>query len=348
MLMSQIYRSRGMFYIRSVSTKHFIKQVAAVGKSTCAAAMSTGTSPRRSLRSTASKRKAAETLESGARKRRNANIKADEPQKSPSPKSSPTNAKFEKWQPHADSSPFLKFSRPKPEECKQVHDYLETQHGDAVDAEFSDPHTPETIPNVLDAIIVALLSAATSWNNAKRAMDSMIAAYGSVFAYDKIMAAGRSHLESTIRCGGLHIRKSKLIFDVLHQVESRGKTGKDTWDMNHLFDLDDEAAMKELLSFKGVGPKCAFVVMNWCLKRVNFTVDTHVFRLAALWGWIPENTSKELAQAHLTNKIPESLQFRLHFLMIQHGRECPFCRGKNGGGDKCKVFEIVEKHSDDK
>jgi endonuclease III len=305
-------------------------------------------SPSRSLRSTAGKRKAAETQDSSTRKRKVANTQADALQKSPSPKSPPTNSKFEKWQPHANSSPFPDFSRPTPQECKKVHDFLETKHGKAVDAEFSDPHTPETIPNVLDAMIVALLSAATSWNNAKRAMDSMIKEYGAVFAYDKIMAAGRPHLEDTIRCGGLHVRKSKLIFDVLQQVLARGQKGKDKWDMNHLFDLDDEAAMKELLSFKGIGPKCAFVVMNWCLKRVKFTVDTHVFRLAALWGWIPEITSKELAQAHLTSKIPDDLQFRLHFLMIQHGRDCPFCRGKGGEKDKCEVFEIVDKYSGEK
>ena len=103
-----------------------------------------------------------------------------------------------------------------------MHDFLETKHGKAVDAEFSDPHTQEVILNVLDAMTVALLSAATSWINAERAIDSMTKEHGSVFAYNKIVAGGRSHLEDTIRCGGLHVRKSKLIFDRLQQVEAWG------------------------------------------------------------------------------------------------------------------------------
>ena len=209
-----------------------------------------------------------------------------------------------------------------------------------MDEEFSDPNTPETIHHVLDAMMVALLSAATSWSNAKRAMNSMKQVYGSVFAYDEIFAKGqgRQKLEDTIKCGGLHVRKSTLIASMLQQVyERHGK-----WDLDHLFDATDEEAMKELLTYKGIGPKCAFVVMGWCLKRNPFTVDTHVFRIAGLWGWIPAKATRETAQAHLDAMVPKKLKFDLHFLLIAHGRTCPVCKGGSKSGGKCEAREEVK------
>jgi endonuclease-3 len=248
--------------------------------------------------------------------------------------------KWQSWAPTATSSPFPNFPHPTPADCEESHHVLNRMHHAEVEKEFSDPNTPETIPHVLDAMMVALLSAATSWSNAKRAMNSMKAVYGSVFAYDKIFAdgKGRQKLEDTIKCGGLHVRKSTLMMSTLTQVHERH--GK--WDLDHLFDATDEEAMKELLTYKGIGPKCAFVVMGWCLKRNPFTVDTHVFRIAGLWGWIPEKATREKAQAHLDAMVPQKLKFDLHFLLIAHGRTCPVCRGGSKSGEKCEAREEVK------
>ena len=43
--------------------------------------------------------------------------------------------------------------------------------------------------------------------------------------------------------------------------------------------LDDAAAKKELLRFKGVGPKTVACVLMFCLGRAEFPVDTHVWRI---------------------------------------------------------------------
>ena len=137
-----------------------------------------------------------------------------------------------------------------------------------------------------------------------------------VLAYEEIVAGGRQRLEGMIRCGGLHGSNLTLITTMSQQVHKpHGK-----WDLDCLFDARGEQAMKELLRYKGMGPKCAFVVMSWCLKRKPFTVDTHVFRIAGLWGWIPEITTREKAQAHLDATVPKKLKFHLLFLLIAHGR----------------------------
>jgi endonuclease III len=241
------------------------------------------------------------------------------------------NSKSEAWSKHQNTTPFPDFLHPTASECHTAHRKLSALHSTAVAEEFADPNTPETIPHVLDAMIVAVLSQATGWSNAKRAMTSMKQTYGSVFAYDAIMEGGREKLQETIKCGGLHVRKSMIITTILEQVRER--YGK--WDLDHLFAESDGKAMKELLSYKYMGPKSASVVMTWCLKRESFTVDAHIYRIAGLWGWRPEKASKELTQSHLNAMIPKELQFDLHFLLIAHGRACPACRGGAKPGAVC-------------
>lgn len=215
---------------------------------------------------------------------------------------------------------------------------LNEKHRADVEEEFRDPNTPETIPHVLDAMVVAVLSQATSWSNAKRAMNSMKVTYGSIFAHEIIVAGGRQKLEHAIQCGGLHKRKSLLIYSMLQQARER----HGSWNLDHLFDATDEDAMQELLSYKGIGPKCAFVVMSWCLKRNPFTVDTHVYRIAGLWGWIPASSPREKAQAHLDARVPRTLKRDLHFLIIAHGRACPVCRSGGVSKEPCEVRKEVQ------
>lgn len=81
---------------------------------------------------------------------------------------------------------------------------------------------------MLDAVVVAILSQATSWSNAKRAMTSLKATYGFIFTYDEIIAGGMEKLQGALRCGGLHVRKSNLIMSILKQVQERQKNGAST------------------------------------------------------------------------------------------------------------------------
>lgn len=239
--------------------------------------------------------------------------------------------KWQSWSQHATSTPFPDFGHPTASECKAAHQVLHEMHYEAVEKEFEDPDTPETIANVLDAMIIAVLSQATSWSNAKRAMKGLRDTYGSIFNYDDIKKRGMETLQQAMKPGGLHIRKSMIIMSILDEVQQR----HGSWDLNFLLEKSDEEAMEELIKYKYIGSKSAFVVMGWCLKRNTFTVDTHVYRIAGLWGWRPKDASKEKAQSHLDAVIPKEYKFDLHFLILQHGRVCPVCRGGSKVGGIC-------------
>lgn len=118
----------------------------------------------------------------------------DEP-RSHAAKDTLSDKKWKSWSKGAHSSPFPDFLRPSEAECRQSHRILEGLHGEAVCKNFVYTENPELYhPYVMDALVMATLSQAISWANAKRAMKSMGTMYGSPFAYQKILDGGEAKL----------------------------------------------------------------------------------------------------------------------------------------------------------
>lgn len=262
------------------------------------------------------------------------------------PKSKPTlgETKYKNWSKTSNASPYPSFTHPTEAECRRSHRLLDAMHGATVRKNFEYTENPGMhYPYAMDALIVATLSQATSWSNAQRAMKSMTSVYGSPFAYQKILDGGEQVLVDALRPGGMQNRKAKMVMQILHDVKKRH--GK--WDLNHLFNTSDDDAVKELLTYKGVGPKSAFCILSICLQRNSFAVDTHIYRIAGLWGWRPKEASREKAQAHLDARVPGDIKFALHYLLIVHGRECGRCRGNGDKMARCEYAErLAEEESD--
>jgi endonuclease-3 len=79
----------------------------------------------------------------------------------------------------------------------------------------------------------------------------------------------------------------------------------------------------------------------FCLGRDSFAVDTHVYRLSKLLGWVPPKADRVLAQAHLDLRVPDELKYGLHVLFIQHGRACAGC--KNTGKGECVLKTYLKE-----
>lgn len=250
--------------------------------------------------------------------------------------------KWKSWSKDAHSSPFPDFSRPTEAECRQSYRILESLHGQTVRQNFEYTENSNLYyPYVMDALVVATLSQATSWANAQRAMQSMGTVYGSPFAYQKILDGGEEKLVNALRPGGMQNRKAKMLTQILVDVRER----HGNWDLNHLFNATDDEAVKELISYKGVGPKSAFCILSICLQRNSFAVDTHIYRITGLWGWRPSSANREKAQAHLDARIPDDIKFSMHYLLIVHGRECPVCRGNGDAKGRCEYRELMREEN---
>ncbi|KAK7978639.1 DNA glycosylase [Apiospora saccharicola] len=293
-------------------------------------------------------------------KRRRA-IKTESPHPSPSKKkkssstSTPKKSQDEKaaelqarklkaYMQFANASPFPDFARPTPDECKLAHRILTSLHG--AKTRPSEPITQAPAnragcgdaPSVLDALVRTVLSQNTSDRNSSRAKLSMDQVYGGSDKWEAIVAGGQQKLEKTIQSGGLAANKSRTILRVLEQAHA--KYGK--YSLDHLFEKSDEDAMAEMLGFQGVGPKTASCVLLFCMRRESFAVDTHVYRLTGLLGWLPTKGGKvtcnrEQAQAHLDARVPAEDKYGLHVLLIRHGKDCAECKAGGRSTGKCEL-----------
>lgn len=251
--------------------------------------------------------------------------------------------KLKAYAQYANSSPFPDFAHPTPDECKLAHRILASLHGartrpDEVVAPSGRAGCGDS-PSVLDALVRTILSQNTSDVNSSRAKQSMDRAYGRSDKWDAIVAGGQARLQEAIRCGGLSAVKSRVILGLLEQVRAR----YGAYSLDHLHDAASEDAMREMLSFQGVGPKTASCVLLFCLRRESFAVDTHVHRITGLLGWRPAKASRDETHQHLDARIPDEDKYGLHILLVSHGKKCAECRagGKNLG--KCELRKAFRK-----
>ncbi|KAL7894020.1 DNA glycosylase [Trichoderma sp. SZMC 28014] len=251
--------------------------------------------------------------------------------------------KLKSFAAYSQSSPFPSFPHPTPQECSLAHRILASIHGDR--------RRPEKIvapnsvagcgdsPSVLDALVRTILSQNTSNKNSSRAKLSMDKTYGRSDNWEAIFQGGTDKLQQTIKSGGLSVVKSKVIMNMLHQTKDR----YGIYSLNHLLDASNDEAMRELLSFQGVGPKTASCVLLFCLRRDSFAVDTHVYRISGLLGWRPAEANREETQAHLEATVPDEDKYGLHVLMVTHGRLCGECKAGGKSAGKCALRKAFVK-----
>ena len=260
--------------------------------------------------------------------------------------------KIKSYTQHNHQSPFPTFAHPTPAECKLAHRILAQLHGPrerptSVVASSTVAGCGAS-PCVLDALVRTILSQNTSSANSSRAFRSLAATYGHDAAparWAAVVAGGQPRLEETIRSGGLARVKSRVILSLLEQVHAR--YGIYSLDHLHRAGSADEA-MRELLSFRGVGPKTASCVLLFSLGRASFAVDTHVWRITDLLGWRPADATRDETHLHLDARIPDEDKYGLHVLMVTHGRNCAECKAGGRAYGRCELRKaFCTAHDDD-
>lgn len=262
---------------------------------------------------------------------------------------------------HAVASPFPDYPHPKPVEAAQVHDVLASAHPNIAPARSAPADSNDSagtcgkVPNVLESLIGTILSQNTTSKNSTAAKGGLDQKFGrNNFA--AIARAPKQDVVDAIRTGGLANKKAGVIQKIVQEVRERhgvyslqhlaGVVESDTKgkEKAHGDIVSDEEAMQELVSYDGVGPKTASCVLLFCLGRASFPVDTHVFRLSKLLGWVPSKADRITAQAHLDLTIPNELKYGLHVLMVGHGRRCSGCKGGSRGTGDCVLKTWLKEY----
>nr|POE59342.1 putative dna glycosylase [Quercus suber] len=201
--------------------------------------------------------------------------------------------------------------------------------------------------------------------------------------YAKVMATSQQDIEDAIRQGGLAKMKSKEIKAILSKAWDETVDRKARLDagdsefagmldaekalisaavdqrmpcLDHYNSLSDQDALDAMTAYPGIGVKTAACVMCFCMSRPVFAVDTHVFRMCKWLGWVPESSTKGVKAvdeistfAHCDARIPNELKYKLHQLLIKHGKRCTRCNAhvtteKTAGWEAgCVLEDLVRR-----
>ncbi|VVB67429.1 G/T mismatches repair enzyme [uncultured archaeon] len=193
------------------------------------------------------------------------------------------------------------------------------------------PQAEEIDP--VDLLVMTILSQNTSDANSLRAFGSLKSAYAN---YEEILAAKEEEISEKIRVGGLAKIKARRIRDVLLKI----KQDEGAIDLGFLAGMDKDKARDYLMSFSGIGPKTASVVLLFAFGFPVMPVDTHVFRVCRRLGLVPEKTTPEKAQQILEEIVPAGKYLSLHLNLIRHGRL--ICQARSPQHDECALQSLCD------
>lgn len=95
-----------------------------------------------------------------------------------------------------------------------------------------------------------------------------------------------------------------------------------------------------LLSFKGVGPKCAHLALGIACGQPYISVDIHVHRITNRWGYVQANTP-EKTMAALEQKLPEKQWIEINRLLVPFGKH--ICQGNVPRCSTCPLFDMCPR-----
>ncbi len=189
---------------------------------------------------------------------------------------------------------------------------------------------PVAIPHLdpVAELILTVLSQNTADTNSGRAFVQLLRRYPS---WEAVAAAPPEEVVATIQCGGLAPQKAPRIQAILRAIASRSPAG----DLEFLRVVPLAEARGWLRSLPGVGPKTAACVLLFALGLPALPVDTHVERVAKRLGWIEPRLTADQSHTALEAVVEPGLYYRLHMLLIKHGRRT--CAARKPACDRCPV-----------
>jgi endonuclease-3 len=95
-----------------------------------------------------------------------------------------------------------------------------------------------------------------------------------------------------------------------------------------------------LLSFHGVGPKCANLVLGIACNQPRIAVDIHVHRVTNRWGYVHASTP-EKATIALEGVLPQQYWIEINRLLVPFGKH--ICTGRLPKCSTCPVLDMCQQ-----
>jgi len=148
-----------------------------------------------------------------------------------------------------------------------------------------------------------------------------------------IGALSWEELDALISPSTFHERKANQMLAIARQVEAQ---------FGGVLPGDRDV----LLSFAGVGPKCANLVLGVACETSVISVDIHVHRVTGRWGYVKASTPEKTLVA-LEAKLPKAHWIDINRLLVPFGKH--ICTGTRPRCSTCPVLAMcaqvgVEEH----
>ena len=95
-----------------------------------------------------------------------------------------------------------------------------------------------------------------------------------------------------------------------------------------------------LLSFAGVGPKCAHLALGIACGQPYISVDIHVHRVTNRWGYV-KATTPEKTMAALEARLPQKHWIEINRLLVPFGKH--ICTGQLPKCSTCPVLDMCQQ-----
>lgn len=134
-------------------------------------------------------------------------------------------------------------------------------------------------------------------------------------------------LDAIIRPSTFHERKASQILAIARQVLDE-------------YDGEVPCDAQVLMSFAGVGPKCAHLVLGIACNEPFISVDVHVHRVTNRWGYV-KATTPEKTMIALSEKLPRRYWIEINRLLVPFGKH--ICTGNLPHCSTCPVLEMCQQ-----
>jgi endonuclease-3 len=143
----------------------------------------------------------------------------------------------------------------------------------------------------------------------------------------EIASLSVAQIDERIRASTFHEPKARTIRDIAQRVveEFKGKLPCDA---------------ETLLSFRGVGPKCAHLTLGIACNHRVISVDVHVHRVANRWGYV-QATIPERTMLELQKKLPKKYWVEINRLLVPFGKHT--CTGTLPRCSTCPVLSMCRQ-----
>jgi endonuclease III len=144
---------------------------------------------------------------------------------------------------------------------------------------------------------------------------------------DAVSQLSAEAIDAAIDTCAFHEIKARQILDIAHRV-GVAHGGKLPCDV----DL--------LRSFRGVGPKCANLVLGIACNQPSVSVDIHVHRVTNRWGYVQARTP-EHTMITLEAQLPRQYWVEINRLLVPFGKH--ICTGTRPRCSSCPVLDMCQQ-----